>query len=184
LPRVTGPYRTSLEDFIRANGVRSVLDYGCGDWQFSRLIDWQQALYVGVDVVPKIIEENQRHGCEQVEFRISSADPSELPPADLLIAKDVLQHLPNEQVMSFLAKIAPRYEMALLTNDTGDEPNVDIGIGEWRALDLLGAPFEANGTVVAVFRGPRVRSRSLRRRASLNAWTKHTVLLRGQVSVT
>jgi len=133
---------------------------------------------------PKIIEENQRHGCEQVEFRISSADPSELPPADLLIAKDVLQHLPNEQVMSFLAKIAPRYEMALLTNDTGDEPNVDIGIGEWRALDLLGAPFEANGTVVAVFRGPRVRSRSLRRRASLNAWTKHTVLLRGQVSVT
>jgi len=73
---VTGPYRTSLEDFIRANGVRSVLDYGCGDWQFSRLIDWQQALYVGVDVVPKIIEENQRrYGCEQVEFRISSADP-------------------------------------------------------------------------------------------------------------
>jgi len=42
---VTGPYRTSLEDFIRANGVRSVLDYGCGDWQFSRLIDWQQAFY-------------------------------------------------------------------------------------------------------------------------------------------
>jgi len=179
LPRVTGPYRAFLQDFIQANHVTSVLDYGCGDWQFSRLIDWQEAAYVGVDVVPRLIDENRRrYGREGVEFRVSPADPSELPSADLLIAKDVLQHLPNEEVMSFLGTVAPRYGMTLLTNDTGDEPNGNIEIGGWRPLDLLATPFDADGTVVAVFRGPKVRSRSLRRRAWLNAWTKHTVLLR------
>lgn len=179
LPRVTGPYRAFIQDFIRANDVKSVLDYGCGDWQFSRLMDWQGASYVGVDVVPGLIDENQRrYGREGVEFRVLPEDPSGLPPADLLVAKDVLQHLPNEDVTSFLATVAPRYRMALLTNDTGVQPNVDISIGDWRPLDLLAAPFEAHGTVVAVFRGPKVRSRNLRRRASLNAWTKHTVLLR------
>jgi hypothetical protein len=27
---------------------------GCGDWSFSRSIDWGMATYVGIDVVPDV----------------------------------------------------------------------------------------------------------------------------------
>jgi len=35
----TQGYVRFLQRFIRANGVKSVVDFGCGDWQFSRAID-------------------------------------------------------------------------------------------------------------------------------------------------
>src|SRR5262249_27223406 len=36
----TATYRYIIEPFIRLNDVHSVLDLGCGDWQFSKLIPW------------------------------------------------------------------------------------------------------------------------------------------------
>ena len=39
-----------FERFMEENDVRSVLDYGCGDWQSSKLIDWGARSYLGVDI--------------------------------------------------------------------------------------------------------------------------------------
>jgi 2-polyprenyl-3-methyl-5-hydroxy-6-metoxy-1,4-benzoquinol methylase len=118
LPRTTRTYRRFLEEFLGANSVRSVLDYGCGDWQFSRLIDWHGATYVGFDVVEPVIERNQQlYGRPGVEFMITPEDPADLPDADLLICKDVLQHLPNSDVQTFLESVAPRFPVSLIIND-------------------------------------------------------------------
>ena len=176
LPKGTEPYRAFLEDFIRANRIRRVVDYGCGDWQFSRLIDWQGAEYVGLDVVPALIEANRiafaRPG---VSFDLSPENPDELPDGDLVIAKDVLQHLPTADIHAFLADVLPRYRLALLTNDSGEQVNDDVAPGGWRPLDLTMEPFGV-GTVIAVFRGSGVRVGRLRRQR-FSAWTKHTVLV-------
>src|SRR5436305_1188374 len=37
---VTSGYRQLITNFITHNAVRTVVDYGCGDWNFSRAIDW------------------------------------------------------------------------------------------------------------------------------------------------
>jgi hypothetical protein len=43
---------------------------------------------------------------------------SQVPPGgDLLLIKDVLQHLSNHSVQEFLEKVLPRYRYALITND-------------------------------------------------------------------
>ena len=56
----TAPYRRILEHVLASPDVRSVTDVGCGDWQFSGLVDWQGKAYVGIDVVPELIERNAR----------------------------------------------------------------------------------------------------------------------------
>jgi SAM-dependent methyltransferase len=176
LPKGTERYRAFLEDFIRANRVARVVDYGCGDWQFSRLIDWHGVEYVGLDVVPALIEANRSAFARPgVSFELNPGHPEELPEGDLLIAKDVLQHLPTADIHAFLADVMPRYRLALLTNDTGEQVNGDVAPGGWRALDLTAEPFSV-GTVIAVFRGPAVRTGRLRRQR-FGRWTKHTVLV-------
>ena len=48
----TVTYRYTIESFIRLNNVHSVLDIGCGDWQFSKVIRWDNydISYVGLDL--------------------------------------------------------------------------------------------------------------------------------------
>ena len=41
----TGGYVRLLEKFIRDKQIHSVVDLGCGDWQFSRNIDWGAVHY-------------------------------------------------------------------------------------------------------------------------------------------
>src|SRR5689334_21667743 len=82
-------YSVFLQRFIYQNNVRSVVDFGCGDWQFSRFIDWTGISYVGVDIVPELIERNRRDfSKDQIQFDLYHSLES-LPNADLLLCKDV-----------------------------------------------------------------------------------------------
>ena len=182
-PGATREYRAFLEDFLRANRVRRVLDYGCGDWQLARLIDWQGASYVGVDVVPALIDRNRREFAKPgVEFIVAPDDPAELPDADLLLCKDVLQHLPVADIDEILRLVVPRFPMALIINDAPTTPvnlNIEIRAGEWRPVDVRDPPFGASAVVIRELRMPRARSRTWRHRGKFNAGTKPIMLLRG-----
>src|SRR5687768_14802493 len=69
-PSSTIEYRAFLERFIRENNVRSVTDLGCGDWQFSNLIDWSGLEYTGFDVVDFLVHRNQEnYGQDNIRFR-------------------------------------------------------------------------------------------------------------------
>src|SRR5262245_52014706 len=103
LPEHTSGYRTFLERFLREQQVRSVVDYGCGDWQFSRLIDWSGIDYLGLDLVDTLIEHHRAaYGARNVRFEALDGVPAELPDADLIILKDVLQHWSHRTIESFM----------------------------------------------------------------------------------
>lgn len=179
LPRVTRGYRQFLEMFIKENNVSTIVDYGCGDWQFSRLIDWGEASYIGVDVVSSVVEENnKKYGSKKIQFKtIKPNSAKEVPPADLLIIKDVLQHLPNDTVKSFIKTILPKYKYALITNCIipTDELNKDIEAGGFRPLDLRKPPFNLAATTCYSFTGPKSFSRSERK--FFPAWKKAVLLV-------
>lgn len=147
-PEATAVYRRVLQQAVDAGDVRSVVDAGCGDWQIARLLDWSGVTYLGVDVVPELIERNRAaYGTEGIRFQALDMSKAPLPRADLLVCKDVLQHLPSAWVSAFLAHAAGRYRYLLITNDVvgpGCPPealNSDIGLGLWRTLDLARPPF-------------------------------------------
>jgi hypothetical protein len=148
-------YRAFLEKFIFMNNVKTVVDIGCGDWQFSKYINFDGIEYTGFDVVPRVVEGNQRsYGSPAVNFHQMPQDLSKVPGADLLIMKDVLQHFPNSEIKRYKDAIFGRYRYRLLTNSyqkLETEQNVDIPYGGFRCLDLTAAPFSFSGAYVAEF---------------------------------
>lgn len=145
---ITREYRAYVEDFIRKHRVKSVVDAGCGDWGFSSAIDWGGASYLGVDIASDVIAAvRDKHEKGNIRFQVGDIT-EELPAADLLISKDVLQHLSNRLVEKFVRNNLRKgkYKWVILTNDRGSD-NPDIANGGYRAIDLAAAPFEVKGLV-------------------------------------
>lgn len=152
-PGRTIEYRAFLSRFIAENGVRDVTDLGCGNWQFSRFMDWSDLDYTGFDVVPTIVERNQRlFALPNVRFEVFTSLES-LPGGDLLLAKEVLQHLPNAVIMEYLAAIRQKYRFALLTNATTPRHaiNMDIEPGGFRPICLQDPPFNTPGAIAFTY---------------------------------
>ncbi len=97
------PYMQFVENFMRANDIRSVVDVGCGDWTFSQHIQWGDVSYVGFDVVKPVIEANQmKFSTEKIKFIHADIVQTALPAADLLLCKDVLMHMTNQDIALLL----------------------------------------------------------------------------------
>jgi SAM-dependent methyltransferase len=145
---ITREYRAFVEDFMKKHAVTSVVDAGCGDWSFSSAIDWGAARYLGVDIASDVIEAvRKKHQKGRITFQVGDI-AEDLPPADLLISKDVLQHLPNELVHKFIRNNLRKgkYKWVILTNDRdGPRQNLDIEPGGHRPLDLAAPPFQVGG---------------------------------------
>lgn len=149
-PANTIEYRAFVGRFMEADQIRSVSDLSCGDWAFSHLIDWSETDYVGLDVVPEIVASNRsRFAAPNVRFEELTGIDS-LPGGDLLLAKEVLQHLPNRAVAEYLAVIRRKYRYALLSNaiEPAARANTDIAAGDYRPLRLQDAPFHTPAAVV------------------------------------
>jgi hypothetical protein len=171
-PASTVEYRAFLEKFITMNRIRSIIDIGCGDWQFSRFVSFGGANYRGFDLVESLITRNTaQFGGPGVEFHLMPDDPSQLPSADLFIIKDVLQHLSDELIMFYRDRVLPRYRYCLVTNSFNAinyEHNKPIKPGMFRSLDLLAPPYHFNGGYVT---------------ESWNQWERiRTLLIVNQVS--
>ncbi|MEA2824301.1 MAG: hypothetical protein QOF03_783 [Alphaproteobacteria bacterium] len=148
-------YRTFLQAFLKDCDIRSVVDAGCGDWEFSQALDWNGIDYKGFDVVESAIAQNkQRFAKANIQFFAGNVVELNLPPADLLICKHVLQHLPTKDVQKFLNQM-PKYKHVLLTNsvnsDTMSAANGDIAVGSFRTLDPTAPPFNLPGTKVLAY---------------------------------
>lgn len=137
----TAVWREFLRRYMRRNRVQSVLDLGCGDWQSTRLIDWTGISYHGIDIVPRVIEQcKDRYGTPGITFECADIVARPLPPADLIICKEVLQHWPNAAIAKFRKRVA--WRRVLLVNDYAiGGVNLDIPAGGYRPLDLAAPPF-------------------------------------------
>lgn len=94
-----------LVRFVQENGIRSVVDFGCGDFRWMpEVLDATGVHYLGFDVVQSLIRQHRanypRWSFETLD--VGTAHPSAVPAADLYWAKDVLQHWSNEQIETFL----------------------------------------------------------------------------------
>lgn len=148
---VSRPYREFLTGFLAERRVRSVVEVGCGDWQVGRLVDWDGIDYTGLDVSSVVVESLEQFARPNVRFLHRDARFAELPSADLLLVKDVLQHWSNADVVAFLPQLS-KFKLALITNGfdpSGRVPvNHDIPAGKYCEIDLSRPPFSVPGTWV------------------------------------
>ena len=150
----TAEYREFLEKFLINNQISTVFDIGCGDWQFSKLINWNNVNYTGIDIVESLIQTNNTlYSSHNIKFLLLNAIEKELPQADLFIIKDCLQHLSFASIKKILKNIL-KYRYILFVNDHHTEyKNVDCEDGSigGRKLNLLLPPFNLPTVVLFKF---------------------------------
>jgi SAM-dependent methyltransferase len=154
-------YRTFLENFFQEQNIKCVLDYGCGDWQFSSHINWGNVMYYGCDEVDFLIERlKHKFESDKRKFFVASTDSLMIPEGvDLILIKDVVQHLAYEEIHRLIRKFK-KAKHVLWTNDTTDK-NTDIERGDWRHINLELPPFELIGKNVLSFNQPRSDNRKV-----------------------
>jgi SAM-dependent methyltransferase len=108
-PEVIEPYIRSVQAFLSEYSVPPiVLDLGCGDFTVgNRLADLAQQ-YNACDVVPDLILRNRRlFARTNLSFHILDGVTDALPAGDLVIVKQVFQHLSNDQIAAIVRKLSP-----------------------------------------------------------------------------
>jgi SAM-dependent methyltransferase len=115
-PEASKPYTDAVRAFIAKQGIRSVIDVGCGDFRVGRVIASSGARYIGVDIVEPLIAHNQReYGGDSVKFVVGNVIEDDLPDADLCLLREVLQHLSNEEILQSLARLR-KYRNVIVTD--------------------------------------------------------------------
>lgn len=161
LVQFTSDYMIFLQNFLSEKNIKSVVDLGCGDWEFSKYIDWKGINYKGIDVVQSVVDKNNKtFSSPSISFECVDVINSDLPEGDLMLCKDVFQHLTNSDVLAIIKQIS-KYKYCLITNDvnphtlTSDNPEI-LWRGSYRQLDLTKPPFNLKGTKVLTYKGYNV----------------------------
>lgn len=133
----TATLRTELPQRLSSMGVRSVLDAACGDSL------WQPDLpgYVGIDIVREAVTVAQGAHSDR-HYMVADIVSDDLPPADAILCRDVMQHLSFADGLGALKnfrRMGARWLIAS-THDGGDNQDIETG-GHYR-IDLRAAPFD------------------------------------------
>lgn len=116
-------YCSVVTKFIQENGIRSVVDCGCGDFAVGRrIVEATDVKYVGIDVVPELIQHHQqKFQSPRVRFACANLIVDELPVADLYLVRQVLQHLTNDEIAKVLDRLSC-FPRILITEDLPSNP--------------------------------------------------------------
>jgi SAM-dependent methyltransferase len=132
----TSQYVKLVSEFIRQHGVKRVLDIGCGDFRVgNQLVTLHPDIsYIGADIVKPLIRHNSEvfSGLRNVKFLCLDASKDQFPDADLVLIRQVLQHLSNKNIAAILAKTR-KYRWVLASDavppNASPSPNEDMTDG-------------------------------------------------------
>lgn len=128
---IVEPYIEAVTKFLVSLPEKpDVLDLGCGDFAVGSRIRPFAANYIACDIVPPLIEENKKHFNDlDVDFRVVDLTTDELPQADVLILRQVLQHCSNEDIAKVVPQLESKFRYLVLTEHLPKEksfkPNRD-----------------------------------------------------------
>lgn len=142
LPENCKGYIEWLPFFLKKIGCKGIIDFGCGDWQFSRFIDWKGIAYIGVDCVKEVIEKNrQSYMMPNVLFDVATGVDAKDGWADCVLLKEVAIHWSNAEIVKFFNDMKGKTKYILVCNSVGFDTNNDIETGGFRSFDPSADPF-------------------------------------------
>lgn len=150
-PDIVTPYVTVVKAFLNSFETPLVVcDLGCGDFNVGKQLVQHTQKYSAIDIVQELIDYNKEtFKMENLTFHCLDIAKDDLPAADCVLVRQVLQHLSNAEVQSILKRLS-HYKYVILTEHLpeGDFiPNKEIISGQGIRLkkhsgvDLLAPPF-------------------------------------------
>lgn len=107
-PDIVAPYVETITNFLKSQKKDlSVIDLGCGDFNIGSQLYQYTEKYIAIDVVDElIIRNNKKFKSNNLKFVNSDIVRDELPLADCVLIKEVLQHLTNSDIKIILNKVS------------------------------------------------------------------------------
>lgn len=132
-----------IQEVLKVLKPRSILDIPCGDFNWQRYVNFGPAHYIGADIVPHIVENNNRlFANHNMHFEKLNIVKDTLPKCDLLLCRDLFQHLSLEDIEDAISNIKQSgCKFLLASSQTGANKNHNIPTGGWRKVNLLKPPF-------------------------------------------
>jgi len=131
------PFFLFIEKFLNLQRIKTMLDFGCGDWSLMRCVLLPEGInYIGLDVVQSVIQNNNKYKKEQkIEFYTIGNDYLEIKNneryhTELLLVKNVFENWPLEKVQDFLNNVLHNFQYILLScyyNPSGYNANTPMG---------------------------------------------------------
>ena len=135
--------RQQLPGILEELETESLLDAGCGDFNWLKTVDLRGVQYFGIDVVAELIQRNiELYASAERIFMVADITRDRLPAADAVLCRHCLIHLSNRQIKLALRNLAATGAKYLLaTTSASVTSNRDIWPGSFRQLNLTIAPF-------------------------------------------
>ena len=151
-PEIIEPYIEAVSYFLNSfKDPITVCDLGCGDFNVGKELVQYTNKYIAIDIVASLIDHNTKEfDLENLEFHCLDIAIDDLPNGDIVILRQVLQHLSNSEIHAVLKKLKDFKYLVLTEHLPAGEfrPNKDIISGQGTrlkkqsGLDILAAPFD------------------------------------------
>ena len=149
-----------VNSFLSKEDVKTILDVGCGDWRLGQKYNLEDKVYTGIDMSSVILDETMAYAADNIKFIHGDFEFLDVEPVDLIIIKDVLQHLPNSKIINIVNKIKSHARYALFCDAyiklNNRELNTDIPMGRAIPLDLSDEPFSFDFQEIKRYNGKRI----------------------------
>ena len=107
-------YIKYLNDMIKDKNIKNICDFGCGDFEIMKHLDFQHINYTGIDIVKSVIDNNNdKFKKENINFKINQ---DIITKYDLVVIKDVLQHHEDKYVEELLSQLINDNKYVLCIN--------------------------------------------------------------------
>ena len=150
-PMMVNIYVKTVTDFLKSNDHKmTICDIGCGDFNIGQHIFKYSKKYFAIDIVEELIERNKiKFKTKNLEFLCLDIANDVLPKADVIIIRQVLQHLSNNEIQQILNRLKTcKYIILTEHLPVGDFiPNTNkiasqgIRLKQQSGVDILSAPF-------------------------------------------
>lgn len=123
---IVDPYVDVVKKILIENKINSVADLGCGDFAVGSLLVDYCEIYNAYDVSKVILDRNRsKYQFPNLKFEKLDLSKDKLPHAEIAFVRQVLQHLSNENIKSFVDQlnISKNFKYLLITEHLPYNPN-------------------------------------------------------------
>ena len=150
--------REEIKKIIEQYKIKKFLDIPCGDFTWIKSTISKDIDYIGGDIVTELICENKKkNNSSNIKFIEIDLIEDKLPQADLMLCRDCLVHLSNENVKKFLKNlISSDIKFILITSYESPFKNMSLNInneiedGDFRPIYLRENPFNFPNPLIKI----------------------------------
>lgn len=140
-----------INDLVEKEKIRTVLDLGCGEMNWQKLLKPVER-YLGVDIVDTVIQCNRERFKDKPYIQFECADITTFPVEnwDLVICRETLFHLPTENTVSILENIKKGGNRFFITSSHPGRVNKSIQPGQFYEINIQSSPFNFGQPLASV----------------------------------